>query len=200
MVRGHIRFNKSRPPLIGSWPPREVIGVPTSAIQSLSPTLLIQVGPSTYRTYPSSPLPSLAKSFPPASASLMLQSLQHGSHAPRNVYLRLVAIYFASVLRLMYESACSPGPLLSLMSPSLLSPQHKCLCSLSTIVLGSALVASLLLTLTDGLPVLLFFPLCLWASGPRSIIWHAATSCMQDAVLDLAVSIRSQEHHPACCH
>ena len=104
---------------------------------------------------PSSPLPSLAKSFPPASALFMLQSLQHGSHPPRNFYL--VAVYFASALQLMYESACSLGLLLSLISPSLSSPQRKHLCSVSIIRLGSALVAYLLVTLTDGLSVVLSF-------------------------------------------
>ena len=80
-AQGHVRFNKSKSPLIGSWPACEVIGVPTRLPSGLfflpqpssSPTF--PVGPSIYRTYTSSPLPSLAKSFPPASASLMLQSL-----------------------------------------------------------------------------------------------------------------------------
>ena len=116
-----------------------------------SSSLTLLVGPNTYRMCPSSPLPSLAKSFPPASALLMLQSLQHGSHSPCNFYL--VAVYFASALQLMYEFACPLGLLLSLISPSLSSPQCRHLCSLSTIRLGSPLVASVLFSLTDGLPV-----------------------------------------------
>ena len=143
--------------------PCEVIGVPTRLPSDLfllplpSSSLTFSVGPNTYRTCPSSPLPSLAKSFPPASALLIPRSLHHGSHPPRNLNFCLVAVYFISVLLLIYKSTCSPGLLLSLISPSLSSPQRKHLCSVSIIRLGSALVAYLLVTLTDGLSVVLSF-------------------------------------------
>ena len=132
-VQGQI---KSKVSLSGSWLAREVIGVPTRLPSGLfllsqpSSSLTFPVGPNTYRMCPSSPLPSLAKSFPPASALLMLQSLQHGRHPPPKVYLKLVTVYFVSVLRLILFTSTSVIPhflftLVSSAQTSLYSLQHQ---------------------------------------------------------------------------
>ena len=139
-VQGQLKFNQSRPPLIGSWPVFEVIGVPLPLRSVLSATTLFVSNLSCwniYQTCPSSPLPSLAKSF--------LQPLPCLCYNPSN----MVAIHLAtSTLSLLqftssqsYESACSPGHLLSLISPSLSSPQRKLLYCPSIVRLTLALVA-----------------------------------------------------------
>ena len=118
-VQGQLKFNISRLPLIGSWPACEVIGVSTRLpsgllLPQLSSSPTFPIGPNTYRMCPSPPLPSLAKCFPPASVLLMIQSLQHGGHPPRNFYLKLVSVYFASVLcslaaYLVHQHFCYPS-------------------------------------------------------------------------------------------
>ena len=141
---------------------REVIGVLLSS-GSVSPaTTLLVSNLSCWTKHLSNvsfPSPSILSQVLPSSLCLAYTTIPPTwQPSPHNLNFCLVAVYFVSVLPLIYKSTCSPGLLLSLISLSLSSPQRKHLCSLSTIRPGSTPVASLLFALSDGLRMVLFFP------------------------------------------
>ena len=110
-----------------------------SNVSFLSPAILSQVLPSSlclaYTTIPPTSQPSTSQTELLPCCSLLRLSL--------TTYLQICLFLWTSII---------PD------FPSLSSPQRKHLCSLSTIRHGSTLIASLLVALTDGLSVVLFFP------------------------------------------